>query len=88
MIGDTWKSYTILEKGTVVTLNRYYLTTDNNFWNYINTSGPTLLLQLWENPSSGFWIEGTVTSFGVNVRTGAVQEEPITVQVRSIIGRC
>jgi hypothetical protein len=81
-IGDSWKKYTGIEEGGTLTLNRYYA--DTEFWSHV---GKKVLVQLWEEPSAGFWVEGIVTSFGPTMAVGQVDNEAITIQVNGPVSR-
>lgn len=81
-IGDTWKSYTAIEEGGTLTLNRYYV--DTTFWNHV---GERVLVQLWEDSSNAFWCEGIVTNFGPTMAVGQVDTEAITLQLTGNISR-
>lgn len=81
-LGDTWKKYTTIEEGGTLTLNRYYA--DTEFWEHL---GERVLVQLWEEPSAGFWVEGIVTSFGPTMAVGQVDNEAITIQVNGPVSR-
>lgn len=82
-LGDTWKKYTAIEEGATLSLNRYYA--DSEFWNHL---GDKVLVQLWEDASAGFWVEGIITSFGPTMAVGQVDNEAITLQVTGPIARC
>jgi hypothetical protein len=82
-LGDTWKSYTAIEEGATLTLNRYYA--DTGFWDHL---GQKVLVQLWEDASAGFWVEGIITSFGPTMAVGQVDNEAVTIQVTGPIARC
>jgi len=81
-LGDSWKSYTAIEEGATLTLNRYYA--DTEFWSHI---GQKVLIELFEDASAAFWVQGIVTSFGPTMAVGQVDNEAITIQVTGPIAR-
>lgn len=81
-LGDSWKSYTAIEEGATLTINRYYA--DTEFWSHI---GEHVLVQLWEDDTEYFWVHGIVTSFGPTMAVGQVDNEAITIQVTGPISR-
>jgi hypothetical protein len=85
-IGDTWKSYTAIEMGATVTLNRYYINTD--FWTEVS-AGRKVALELYEDTTTtaGYWIMGCITNETLNFTTGQVDTEAITIAVDGPIAR-
>jgi hypothetical protein len=81
-LGDSWKSYTAIEEGATLTINRYYA--DTEFWDHL---GKKVLVELFEDASAAFWVEGIVTSFGPTMAVGQVDNEAITIQVTGPIAR-
>ena len=83
-LGDSWKVYTPIEEGATLTINRFYA--DTEFWTHVN-NGNEVLVQLWENPSAGFWCKGFITSFGPSMAVGQVDNEAITLQLNGTVTR-
>jgi len=83
-IGDTWKQHTQIENGVNFTMNRYFVDTD--FWTHV-TAGSPILIKIWEDAVTGFWLKGFVTSFGATMSVGKVDDEAITMQVSGPISR-
>ncbi len=83
-IGDTWKEYTVVSKGSTLSINRYY--PDTNFWTNISSSR-SVILKIYEDGTSGFWCQGIVTGFNPSFTVGQVDNEAITFQVTSVVTR-
>lgn len=85
-IGDTWKTYTAVEMGATVTLNRYYINTD--FWTELNASRK-VALEIYEDTTTtaGYWIMGVISNKTVNFATGQIDTDAITINVDGPIAR-
>lgn len=82
-IGELWRSVTPLGIQATLTLERYRF--DTNFDNL--TSDDWILFKIMENDSSGFWCKAKKGSGGLTKAVGAVDEEPLSFEISSVIAR-
>lgn len=82
-IGDAWKKIINLGKSVSISLNRWAF--DTHFLSVTDTNW--MLLKLVETSTAGYWAKGRITGNVQTKAVGAVDNEAITFEADSFLGR-